>query len=635
MSTDNSPDLTILTQEEYAELSKHDYPFENLVFNGGGAKCIGDIGTLKVFHDLGILPKIKRFAGTSGGALTAAFAAIGYTVEEIEEKLGGVDMNYLVTGTHGGVLGKLAWFKYAYDIARHYGALTAVRLEKWFGGMIKAKLGDPNVTFKQLYDRKDIELAITGTDVARKNVVFYHVKTTPDMPILKAMRISMSIPLIFTPEKVPGDDVGLFVDGGMLCNYPIMSYDGWYLSMDPQYKFLSEFHNDIDEYDNLRGRRFEGYNDKTVGVMVYSAYDQDVLTTELDRRVQKKTVESLSRPKTVLAGDREKEVRKIDKYSNKHREMSRAMGRLIKAVGSVTDLQTAKLTLKEFEKYRRHANHTGTHEDDIDGNLGDDIQVPTGKREKMSQITNKAISGLEGAIKTLQELKKVEDGKINQMFVELIKSVPEFQTYWDEMKQAGQQSGKDTLAILLILALQGSSEREYPLLTNENICLLIRDYSNVEEIRKDIQLMFGSYMSAKAIFDKVGKNQISFHDIKELAEKEAKDLLGKLSIALAPTSKISTYIEYVYNIIETPTFHLARALLKKNDKDRTIGINTDYLKTLDFGMEEQDRKYLIQRGKMGTVAFLRTYIKQKREKEQLDRVHAELLQRFEQQQETV
>ncbi len=40
----------LLHEEERNALSadRHDYDFENLVFNGGGAKCIAQVGTLKV-----------------------------------------------------------------------------------------------------------------------------------------------------------------------------------------------------------------------------------------------------------------------------------------------------------------------------------------------------------------------------------------------------------------------------------------------------------------------------------------------------------------------------------------------------------------------------------------------------------
>ena len=51
------------------------FDFENLVIEGGGTKgvCIG--GTLRVLEKYNILSKIKRYAGTSVGALIATLLA--------------------------------------------------------------------------------------------------------------------------------------------------------------------------------------------------------------------------------------------------------------------------------------------------------------------------------------------------------------------------------------------------------------------------------------------------------------------------------------------------------------------------------------------------------------------------------
>ena len=42
-------------------------------------------GSVKRIEELGILHKIKRFAGSSAGAIVAAVLAIGYTADELTE----------------------------------------------------------------------------------------------------------------------------------------------------------------------------------------------------------------------------------------------------------------------------------------------------------------------------------------------------------------------------------------------------------------------------------------------------------------------------------------------------------------------------------------------------------------------
>ena len=46
-----------------------DYPFRNLVFEGGGVKGIAYVGTMRVLESKGILQNISRVGGTSAGAI--------------------------------------------------------------------------------------------------------------------------------------------------------------------------------------------------------------------------------------------------------------------------------------------------------------------------------------------------------------------------------------------------------------------------------------------------------------------------------------------------------------------------------------------------------------------------------------
>lgn len=64
------------------------YPFKNLVFEGGGIKGIGYVGALEYLeNDKKILSNIQRFGGTSAGAITALILGLGYSVKDLTEKL--------------------------------------------------------------------------------------------------------------------------------------------------------------------------------------------------------------------------------------------------------------------------------------------------------------------------------------------------------------------------------------------------------------------------------------------------------------------------------------------------------------------------------------------------------------------
>src|ERR1700712_3185367 len=59
--------------------------FADLVFEGGGVKGIGLAGAYAALVERGF--EAKSVAGTSGGAITAALVAAGYTPAELDEVL--------------------------------------------------------------------------------------------------------------------------------------------------------------------------------------------------------------------------------------------------------------------------------------------------------------------------------------------------------------------------------------------------------------------------------------------------------------------------------------------------------------------------------------------------------------------
>lgn len=238
MSDSVSPITT--NSDEREQMTKY---YENIVFEGGGIKGIAFGGALKCLEDLGILDKIKRYAGSSAGAIVAASLAVGYTADEIVSIMSDTDFTQFKDDSWGVVLD-------VYRFVNNYGIYKGDRFLEWFKNLIKAKTNDENFTFKQLYDKSQKELVLTGTCLNKAITYYFHYKKWPDMPIALAVRISMSIPLVYkavklhtktpknpmtTPypnphpnnepiEYIESEDI--MVDGGLLNNYPIWCFDG-------------------------------------------------------------------------------------------------------------------------------------------------------------------------------------------------------------------------------------------------------------------------------------------------------------------------------------------------------------------------------------------------------------------------
>lgn len=213
-------------------LSQPERDLRNLALEGGGVKGLVYPGALQVLQAEGILPKIENVAGTSAGSIVAALIALGYTPEQMQALMLDLDFKQFEDGSPLGgperFFRKFGWFKGDYFL-------------EWMQCRVKEQTGDPDATFADLHEAhladsaKFKDLFVLSTDLSRRRSQVFSHGHSPDLPVAQAVRASMSIPLFF--EGYPIDeslfgDIGergekqdLFVDGGVLDNYPIELFD--------------------------------------------------------------------------------------------------------------------------------------------------------------------------------------------------------------------------------------------------------------------------------------------------------------------------------------------------------------------------------------------------------------------------
>lgn len=248
----------------------------DLVFEGGGAKGMVFVGALDEFYRRGHTH--NRLMGTSAGAITAALTAAGYTTEEMLAALDEKDPNgrsvFAGFMAPPGPLpdevvaqGAFAQLLKNFDIpyvpafleqviervvlqffasklpARNL--LSLVELGGWFSadnfvGWLRRKLdeGDFNaqprnfssMTLRQFHAATGKDLTLIAADTTGEMMLALNHRTAPDCPLVWAVRMSMSIPLlwqevVWKPEwgLYRGMDIGghAIVDGGLLSNFPI------------------------------------------------------------------------------------------------------------------------------------------------------------------------------------------------------------------------------------------------------------------------------------------------------------------------------------------------------------------------------------------------------------------------------
>jgi NTE family protein len=178
--------------------------FLNAVFQGGGVKGIALVGALHKIEELNI--KFNAVSGTSAGSIVAALYAAGYTTAEMKKILEETDLNLL--------LDPFRFKKFAFF--RNKGFYKGQKLYDWVFQHLKAK---NIVTFSDL---NNIELKIIASDLTNRELLIFDHHTFPKMNIAEAVRMSSSIPLFFSPISL-GER--LVVDGGVLSNYPLFTFN--------------------------------------------------------------------------------------------------------------------------------------------------------------------------------------------------------------------------------------------------------------------------------------------------------------------------------------------------------------------------------------------------------------------------
>lgn len=196
------------------------YHFRNLVFEGGGVKGIAYVGAMEVLEERGISQDILRVGGTSAGAINAVLVGLNYTPGEAKDILARLDFKNFLDDSWGvgrdtnRLLTEYGWHKGDY-------------FRTWIAGVIGEKTGNPESTFAEINGQKASsrfrDMYFIGTNLSTRFAEIFSFEHTPRMCVADAVRISMSIPLFFAAKRSARGDV--YVDGGVLDNYPIKLFD--------------------------------------------------------------------------------------------------------------------------------------------------------------------------------------------------------------------------------------------------------------------------------------------------------------------------------------------------------------------------------------------------------------------------
>ncbi len=182
-----------------------------LACTGGGTKAVSNIGVIKALEELRI--KISAISGTSIGSCIAVLYAMGYSVDEITEK-----MKYYVK---------------AYPHLNFFDIFFSLFNFVFRGGVKNPRIINSTIRQSAMAKEKrymsdlDIPVFIPALDITNKETVYFSSRNIEgekcllDRKIEEAVKSSCSLPILYLPNNIYIDGkLHQFLDGGMSNNTP-------------------------------------------------------------------------------------------------------------------------------------------------------------------------------------------------------------------------------------------------------------------------------------------------------------------------------------------------------------------------------------------------------------------------------
>ncbi|MCY8104136.1 MULTISPECIES: patatin-like phospholipase family protein [Bacillus] len=252
------------------------------VFSGGGVKGVALAGAYEALEEKGF--RFARLAGTSAGAVIAAFIASGYSSKEIHALIEEADGESLLDQRYSFLpLKMLQWV----SIYWRLGLFKGDMLEKWIADLLRVK------GVRVFGDLKKGSLRLIASDLTNGTMIvlpddLVRYGLNPDMfPVARAVRMSCSIPYFFEPIKLKTDTgIATVVDGGVLSNFPIWLFSkerkrpviGVTLAPNERERPKKNIRNAFE----LFGALFETMKDAHDARHIASRYEQNIIFLPVD-----------------------------------------------------------------------------------------------------------------------------------------------------------------------------------------------------------------------------------------------------------------------------------------------------------------------------------------------------------------
>ena len=183
---------------------------KHLVISGGGPLGLRYLGALeKLEHDgFWKFDEIKSIYGTSIGSIIGTIICLNYDWETLNK--------YIIERPWHDVFKVNA--KQIFDSYYNKGLFDKKLAEIIFKPLLKAKDLQLNITLKEFYEFSKIDLHIFTFELNNFETIELSHTSHPELSLLQALTMSSALPGLFMPIII---DNKCYVDGGVMCNYPL------------------------------------------------------------------------------------------------------------------------------------------------------------------------------------------------------------------------------------------------------------------------------------------------------------------------------------------------------------------------------------------------------------------------------
>lgn len=179
--------------------------YDTLLLCAGGGLGWTYIGAYQALLEKNLIKDLKTIAGISIGSIIGFLFQLNLSVDALKELILNID---------------LPSFENCKDISffiDNFGFDDGEKIELVIKTILEEKFQKNDITFEELYSITNIEYIVQATNLNKYCLETFSYKTQPNMSIITAIRMSITIPFYYTPVKWEGD---YYVDGGVTTSVP-------------------------------------------------------------------------------------------------------------------------------------------------------------------------------------------------------------------------------------------------------------------------------------------------------------------------------------------------------------------------------------------------------------------------------